>query len=145
MYLVVPMEESHIPGILEIERLSFNTPWSKEAFYQELKNLLAFYLVALDKDKVVGYIGSWIIFDECHITNVAIHPQYRRQGIAKNLIKILKDTVKIRGVTGITLEVRLSNHSAQNLYKSLGFIECGIRKGYYTDNNEDAVIMWLKI
>ncbi|SHK23123.1 ribosomal-protein-alanine N-acetyltransferase [Anaerobranca californiensis DSM 14826] len=145
MYLVVPMEERHIPGILEIEKLSFHTPWSKEAFYQELKNHFAFYLVALDKDKVVGYIGSWIILDECHITNVAVHPQYRRLGIAKNLIKILKDTVKIKGVTGITLEVRVSNHSAQNLYKSLGFLEYGIRKGYYTDNNEDAVIMWLKI
>lgn len=145
-YVVVPMGVEHVDGVFEVEKLAFSTPWSKEAFLQEVtENPRAFYLVVLDGDRVIAYAGSWIILDECHITNVAVHPEFRRQKIAIRLMEILREAVKLRGVLGITLEVRVSNLSAQNLYKQLGFVEQGVRKGYYTDNNEDALIMWLNL
>ncbi len=142
-YVVIPMATQHIDEVWEIENLAFATPWSKDAFTKEVTdNQFAFYLVVLDKHKVVAYVGSWIILDECHITNVAVHPEYKGKKIAYNLLKILMDTVKLRGASAITLEVRVSNHPAQQLYQKLGFEVKGLRKGYYTDNNEDALIMW---
>jgi [ribosomal protein S18]-alanine N-acetyltransferase len=143
---VVPMGTEHIDGVWEIEKLAFTTPWSKDAFNKEMTdNHFAFYLAVLDNDKVVAYVGSWIILDECHITNIAVHPNYKRQGISYKLMRILMDTVKVRGVESVTLEVRKTNYTAQNLYKKLGFEDKGIRKSYYTDNNEDAIIMWANI
>ena len=148
-YVVMPMGMEHIQGVWEVEKLAFKTPWPKDAFEKELKdNHLAFYLVVLDphkEDKVIAYVGSWLILDECHITNVAVHPDYKRQRVAHNLLKILVDTMKLRGFLGITLEVRVTNDSAKKLYKNLGFMEQGIRKGYYSDDNEDAMIMWLNL
>lgn len=148
-FVVVPMGLQHIDGVWEVEKLCFTTPWSKESFEKEVTdNNFAFYLVVLDPqkdDKVIAYVGSWLILDECHITNVAVHPEYKRQGIACGLLKILQDTVKLRGILRITLEVRKSNDPAKDLYKKLGFYEEGIRKGYYSDNNEDAIIMWLNL
>lgn len=145
-YTVVPMSTAHIEGVSEVEKLVFSTPWSKEAFTKEVtENNFAFYLVVLDGEKVVAYVGSWIIIDECHITNIAVHPDYRRQGIAQRLLEILIDTVRLRGTMAMTLEVRVSNKAAQLLYKKLGFEENGIRKAYYSDNNEDAMIMWLNL
>lgn len=145
-YIVVPMSAEHIDGVWEVEKLAFSTPWSKEAFTKEVtENNFAFYLVVLDGEKVVAYVGSWIIIDECHITNVAVHPDFRKQGIAHQLLEILIDTLRLRGTMAITLEVRVSNKPAQLLYKKLGFEENGIRKGYYSDNNEDAIIMWLNL
>lgn len=145
-YTVVPMNIQHIDGVLEVEKLSFSTPWSKDAFIKEVKeNNFAFYLVVLDGEKVIAYVGSWLIIDECHITNLAVHPEFRKEGIAFRLLEILIDIVQLRGIIAVTLEVRTSNTAAQLLYRKLGFEEKGIRKGYYTDNNEDAIIMWLNL
>lgn len=137
------LREEHIDPIVEIEKVSFAAPWSRESFFQELyHNEKAIYLVALHGEKVIGYGGFWKILDEGHITNIAIHPDFRGQGIGSKLIDTLITTAKNRGIQSITLEVRKSNQIAQNLYIKHGFISVGTRKNYYEDNREDAVIMW---
>lgn len=142
-YKIVEMGEEHLVGVLEVERLSFPTPWSKQAFLGELKeNDLAYYYVCLEGHKVVGYAGMWIIFDEAHVTNIAVHPQFRGKKIGKALLLNLLEQALRLGAERITLEVRPSNKIAQELYRKLGFVPVGVRKGYYTDTNEDAIIMW---
>ena len=140
--VIEKMKTDDIANVVEVENNSFDIPWSKESFENELKNNLAMYLVAKVEDKAVGYVGVWKIFDEGHITNVAVHPDYRGQGIGKSLISELLYLCEKEGINSLTLEVRKSNIVAQSLYKSFGFVEEGIRKGYYSDNNEDAIIMW---
>ena len=139
------MKDDDIANVMEVELKSFSIPWSKESFENELKNNLALYLVAKVDEKAVGYIGVWKIFDEGHITNVAVHPDFRGEGIGRALISELLYLCEKEGITSFTLEVRESNIVAQNLYKSFGFVEEGKRKGYYSDNNENAIIMWLKV
>ena len=139
---ILPLEENHIDPILEISILSFHTPWSREAFMSELDNKFARYVVAKKDGIVVGYGGMWLIIDEGHITNIAIHPEYRSIGIASMILEALLDICKLELADSATLEVRRSNLIAQNLYKKYGFVEDGIRKSYYEDNKEDAVIMW---
>lgn len=140
------MEEEDIDGVLSIERMSFTTPWSKEAFEMEIKkNKLAIYLVAVKEEKIVGYGGMWFIVDEAHVTNVAVDPSYRGLGISNFIVEeMIKGCIE-KKIERMTLEVRSSNIVAQNLYKKYGFESCGIRPGYYTDTNEDAVIMWKKV
>lgn len=133
-----------IDDIYDVEINSFSDPWSKESFKDELKNNVANYLVGCIDNRVVGYVGAWFILDEAHITNVAVKPEFRRQGIANKLIIEFINLAKINNIESITLEVRASNIAAQTLYKTFGFIEQGIRKRYYADNNEDAIIMWLR-
>jgi len=142
--VIEKMKSDDIANVVEVENNSFDIPWSKESFENELKNKLAMYLVAKVEGKAVGYVGVWKIFDEGHITNVAVHPDYRGQGIGKSLISELLYLCENEGINSLTLEVRKSNIVAQNLYKRFGFVEEGIRKGYYSDNNEDAIIMWYK-
>ncbi len=138
-----PMEPKHLPQVLEIEKQSFPTPWSKKAFLGELRhNRFAHYYVCLLGDRIVGYAGMWVILDEAHITNIAIHPKFRGKNYGKRLLLFLMQQTLFYGAEKITLEVRPSNIPAQRLYESLGFTEAGIRKRYYTDNNEDAIIMW---
>lgn len=139
------MEAADIEDVMEVEVKSFNIPWSKQSFENELKNNLALYLVAKVGGKAVGYIGVWKIFDEGHITNVAVHPDFRGRGIGKALISELLYLCEKDGILSFTLEVRESNIVAQNLYKSFGFVAEGKRKAYYSDNNEDAIIMWLQV
>lgn len=140
------MRESDIDRILEIERESFSPPWSREAFLLELtKNILAKYIVVEIEGKVVGYGGIWLIIDEGHVTNIAIDKEYRGLGLGKKLLEGLIQLCIDRDIKSITLEVRKSNEVAKGLYKKYGFKECGIRPGYYTDNNEDAIIMWKTI
>ena len=139
------MKVDDIKNVLEVEEKSFTIPWHKESFENELKNNLALYLVAKVENKAVGYVGVWRVLDEGHITNVAVHPDFRGRGIAKALVSELLLLCEKDGITSFTLEVRKSNVIAQNIYKSLGFKEEGIRKRYYEDNNEDAIIMWKKI
>lgn len=141
--LVREMEEKDVDGVLRIEELSFTTPWSKEAFVLEITtNKLAKYVIVERDGHIVGYGGVWLIIDEGHITNIAVEPQYRGQGIGNFLVEKLIDICKERGITSLTLEVRKSNIVAQSLYKKYGFKECGIRPGYYSDTKEDAIIMW---
>ncbi|NLV91542.1 MAG: ribosomal protein S18-alanine N-acetyltransferase [Firmicutes bacterium] len=135
-----------IPEVLAIERQSFTTPWSRQAYTSELRdNDRAHYLVARYKDAVIGYIGVWLIGGEGHITNVAVHPQWRNQGVGRLLLQAIEKLVSGFGGERLTLEVRVSNHVAQHLYRSMGFVGVGIRPGYYQDDHEDALIMWKEI
>lgn len=140
------MDFEDIAQVCEIENLSFATPWSRESFESELSgNSLARYVVARMDGKVAAYGGMWIVLDEGHITNIAVHPDYRGRKIGEKLVQSMLQTARNCGVLNITLEVRASNNIARNLYKKLGFIDSGIRKGYYSDTGEDAVIMWKKL
>lgn len=132
-----------IDDLMVVEKLSFTIPWSKEAFVEEVtNNKFARYIVAKVNGKAIGYAGLWKIFDEGHITNVAVHPEYRRNGVGYMLVKSLIDLAQEENITRMTLEVRKSNIPAQNLYAKFGFKIEGFRKEYYADNKEDAIIMW---
>ena len=133
-----------IEELYEVELTSFTDPWSKESFKDELNNEIAHYLVGSINNKVVAYIGAWFILDEANITNVAVKADFRRQKIAKQLITAFIVLAKKHQITSITLEVRASNIPAQSLYQQFGFEKQGLRKRYYADNNEDAIIMWLR-
>ena len=137
------MNIDDITSILKISLLSFPEVWSRDSLEKEmLENKFARYLVAIADNMIVGYGGMWIIIDEAHITNIAVHPEYRSIGIGTTLLVGLLEACKKEAVTGMTLEVRRSNLIAQSLYKKLGFAEEGFRKAYYADNKEDAIIMW---
>jgi len=136
-------EEKDIHQIAEIDKLCFSTPWSEDSFTQEItSNDIALYIVAVIDDLIVGYAGLWLIVDEGHITNVAVHPDFRRRKIAKALVQVLIDVSEKKGAVRHTLEVRTLNDAAIRLYEAFGFQEVSIRKGYYEDDNEDAIIMW---
>ena len=140
------MSFGDIDQVCEIENLSFAIPWSRESFESELsQNNLARYIVAKVNGKVVAYGGMWIILDEGHITNIAVHPDYRGQKIGEKLVEALLREAKESNAERITLEVRASNDAARKLYQKQGFTDGGIRKGYYGDNREDAIIMWKKL
>ncbi|MFZ5354317.1 MAG: tRNA (adenosine(37)-N6)-threonylcarbamoyltransferase complex dimerization subunit type 1 TsaB [Bacillota bacterium] len=144
--LIRNMTSEDIVPVHEIEVLSFKTPWSKEAFTEEIhKNNLAKYVVAQIDDRVVGYGGMWQILDEGHITNIAVHPDYRKHKIGEKIVQALIQKAKDLNINRLTLEVRASNDAAIGLYRKLGFTDCGIRKGYYYDTGEDAIIMWKEL
>jgi ribosomal-protein-alanine N-acetyltransferase len=130
--------------VFELDQICFTEAWSLESFeYEMSENKFARYYVSETEDqKIVGYCGIWHILDEGHITNVAVMPEFRGKGLAQEIVSILIDKSLKVGIKTFTLEVRKSNQSAINLYKKFGFLEAGIRKGYYSDNNEDAIIMW---
>ncbi len=139
------MENSDINAVFEIEIASYGEHhWSRESFCNELQNNIGFYCVAQNSDanEIVGYLGSWIIVDECHITNVSVKPEYRRQKIAQKLLIALINHCYEKMIKYITLEVRVSNSAAIGLYEKFGFKSVGVRKNYYQDNNEDALIMF---
>ena len=142
--IVEPMRVEDLEQVLEIEAQSFATPWSRNSFlYELLENERALYLIARNElNKVVGYIGMWIVFDEGHITNLATHPLYREQGVGKALMDNLIKASQKAAVRFLTLEVRRSNTQAQHLYEKEGFVNMGVRRNYYLDNKEDALIMW---
>lgn len=141
--LVRRMTKEDIDMVHEIEVMSFTTPWSRESFEQELENPSAVYYVYQEDGKIWGFAGMHHIVDEGHITNVAVHPQKRGQGIGKLLLLALISYAKENGLVGITLEVRSKNYTAISLYKSLGFVQEGVRKDYYSNPTDDAIIMWL--
>lgn len=143
--IIRTMTKDDIDDVYKVEEDCFVDPWSKEAIRQELKNNLARYIVAEIDGKVVGYVGVWFVLDEGHITNVAVHSDYRGKKIGDKLIKELVGLCKENNMSAITLEVRVSNIVAQNLYKKYGFKIGGIRKEYYSDNKEDAMIMWSQL
>lgn len=137
------MKREHIDEVMEVEHLCFSIPWSKEAFMEEISNnYFAHYVSALVDGKVIGYAGMWKVCDEGHITNVAVHPDYRRMGIGSRLIEKLIEMAKSFEIGSMTLEVRKSNLIAQALYAKYGFEVGGFRRRYYADNGEDALIMW---
>lgn len=140
------MKEEDIDQVLEIEHASFTTPWSREAFHNELTiNKFAIYIVLEADEKVVGYCGVWIVVDEAHVTNIAILPEYRGKRLGEALMQQLFEVAKTMGARSMTLEVRVTNYVAQSLYQKFGFQKGGLRKNYYTDNQEDAIVMWVKL
>ncbi|WP_088072583.1 ribosomal protein S18-alanine N-acetyltransferase [Gottfriedia luciferensis] len=140
------MKEEDLDQIMVIEKESFATPWTYDAFYNELySNQFAHYVVAEVDEKIIGYCGLWVIIDEGHITNIAILPDYRGVGLGEKLLRAVMETAKGLGAETLTLEVRVSNHVAKGLYRKLGFQDGGIRKSYYTDNFEDALVMWVNL
>ena len=136
------MNEIDIDNVLMVEERSFTVPWSRVGFASEMKNELAYYLVMVDRGTIIGYAGMWIIVDEAHVTNVAILPEYRGRKIGEKLMSGLIERAKDRGALSMTLEVRTSNTVALGLYAKFGFAPRGIRRNYYTDTQEDAIIMW---
>ena len=140
--LVEEMQRGDIAAVHEIERLSFSTPWPAYAFEQELAtNRLARYLVVRASGQVIAFAGLWLMADEAHITTFAVHPSWRRQGVAHRLMVSLVELSRQIGARRMTLEVRVSNQAAQSLYRRFGFVTVGRRPRYYTDDGEDALIM----
>jgi len=146
-YEIRSMTEQDIPQVAQIEKLVFPTPWSEVAFRSELNdNALAMYLVLTEEtapDTILGYCGVWKIFDEGHITNIAVTPEYQGKQLGKMLLHAIMTWAWANEMNHLTLEVRAGNTVAINLYKKTGFVETGIRPGYYS-GNEDALIMWLR-
>ena len=144
---ILPFTGDHIKQAIAIERMSFPTPWTPEAFAGELMLNNSDGLAAVfrdgQRDRLVGYIlGRWIL-DEMEIINLAVHPQQRRKGIASRLLRDFIRMFETKGIRRIFLDVREKNVAAITLYKKFGFVQAGIRKGYYTDTGEDALIMKL--
>jgi ribosomal-protein-alanine N-acetyltransferase len=136
------MTIADLPAVQLIERASFTTPWPAHAYRQELEaNRLAAYLVGTISGEIVAYGGIWLMVDEAHVTTFAVHPRYRRRRIGERLLLSLLDMALDRHAREATLEVRLSNLSARRLYEKYGFRPVGIRPRYYSDNQEDALIM----
>lgn len=141
-----PMVLEDLEGVVALENKCFAQPWSDEAFYKELtENKLAHYAVVLLEDKIVAYGGAWYIMDEGHITNVGVDPDYRQQGLGQTLVAFMKDQAIEAHLKQMTLEVRKSNVAAIKLYEKMDFVVMGTRPKYYTDNQEDALIMWLTL
>lgn len=139
------MKDKDLDGVHRVEQSCFSSPWTRNMFEDELYNLNAHYLIIEIERKIIGYVGFWKIIDEGHITNVAIHHDYRKLGYGKALITALIQKAKELDIIALTLEVRVSNIPAISLYESFGFVTSGCRKKYYQDNNEDALIMWLRL
>ncbi len=140
------MTASDIEAVYNIEVKSFSTPWSIDSFEKEIKeNRLAHYSVVECEGEVIAYGGMWIIVDEAHVTNIAVIPEYRKKGVGSFLVKNMIKMAEELDVHSMTLEVRISNHSAINLYEKYGFERSGVRPKYYKENNEDALIMWKKL
>lgn len=147
---ILEMHENHVDTVVAIDAQSNNNPWSGATFIKEIKSPTHILLVAIDDngdlihDDVKGFSGGQLIGNEFHIHSLAINFDYRRQGIGRELIEELLRDAKEHNATTATLEVRIENNAAISLYESLGFVSEGIRKNYYTDNGEDALIMWLR-
>src|SRR6266545_5651938 len=141
--VIEDMTPDDIPAVQTVESASFPVPWPASAFKHELtRNKNARYVVAREGDDVVGYAGLWLMVDEAHITTFAVLPQHRRRRIGERLLQRLFDLADEMGAEWLTLEVRVSNLPAQRLYEKYGFRRAGVRRRYYSDNNEDALIMW---
>ena len=141
--MVSPMELAHLDDVHAIEERSFSVPWSRKDLLKEItENKHALYKVALLDGKVLGYAGMWHIVNEGHINNIAVDEPFRRMGVGSRLLEALIAEARTREMAGLTLEVRVGNGAAQRLYHKYGFKPEGLRKNYYTDTREDAVIMW---
>ena len=134
-----------LEGIHQVESVSFNDPWSKQSFSDELNNPMTTYLVAEQDKDILGFVGMWEVVGEGQITNVAVHTKARKRGIGKALIDALVDYSKSRKLEVLLLEVRESNEPAKSLYSLNGFKEIGKRKNYYTKPTEDALLMALAL
>ena len=139
--MIVHMNESHVAQVAALEKICFSDPWSENSVALELKNPLSCWLVAEEDGKVTGYVGSQTVMDESDMMNVAVHPDYRRKGIAEKPVMELVEALKKRDSRCLTLEVRASNEPARALYEKQGFVQVGLRKNYYRNPREDALIL----
>ncbi|MBP3544547.1 MAG: ribosomal protein S18-alanine N-acetyltransferase [Lachnospiraceae bacterium] len=135
------MQEKDLDEVVAIEQEIFSQPWTKQGFLDALKNKDTLYLVATENDVVLGYLGLWQSFEDADITNVAVKTEFRRRGVAGRLLEETKRLAAMRGITALTLEVRVSNEAAICLYKKYGFHSLGVRPGFYEKPKEDAMIM----
>jgi ribosomal-protein-alanine N-acetyltransferase len=143
---ITKMSIYDLEGVHRVEVESFATPWTKDAFYYELtSNPYAHYLVMKENERVIGYCGIWIVMGEAQITNIALDPSCRGRKLGDLLLGRAMEYCKMAGAATVSLEVRVSNIVAQSLYRKYGFQNGGIRKKYYVDNNEDALVMWVNI
>ncbi|MEK7862500.1 MAG: ribosomal protein S18-alanine N-acetyltransferase [Chloroflexota bacterium] len=141
--VIEDMRIEDIDAVQEVERASFPIPWPANAFRHELtQNKNAHYIVAKEGERIVGYAGLWLSLDEAHITTFAVLPDQRRRKIGERMLVAIFDKAAKLGAEWLTLEVRASNMPAQRLYEKYGFRPAGVRRRYYSDNNEDAIIMW---
>lgn len=138
---IMQMTSAHVPQVAQLEGICFQDPWSERSIASELENPLSLWLVAMEKDRLLGYVGSQTVLDETDMMNVAVDPAARRQGVAWALIQELTAQLKQRGSRKLSLEVRASNLGAIRLYESLGFVRLGCRPGYYRNPREDAWIL----
>lgn len=139
--IILPMNESHVAQIAELEKICFSDPWSENSVASELNNPLSVWLVAEENGVVCGYVGSQTVLDETDMMNIAVHPDFRRKGIAAALIAELVRLLKERGSRILRLEVRESNAPAIALYETMGFTQLGLRKNYYRNPKENALIL----
>jgi len=139
---IEPMRRADMDAVFCIDRRCFPTPWMTTAYLTELSNRSACYLVARLNQEIVGYGGMWVIMDEAHITTLAVDPAHQGRKIGERLLLALLEEGILQGASRSTLEVRESNRAAQHLYRKYGFYEAALRRSYYTDNGENAVVMW---
>lgn len=144
--LIRQMKDTDIDDVMVIERASYTSPWQAKVLVRELhKNDYAHYFVLIYEGKIVGYAGLWVVIDDAQVTTIAIDPNYRRRGFGDKLFHYLIHYAMSKGVKRFSLEVRVSNIAAQKLYRKYGLVPGGIRKKYYEDNQEDALIMWVNL
>lgn len=144
-YWIEPLhDETDLEGVLEVEAESFTNPWTRDMYSWELQNraVCHIFLVRTDECRVAGFCAFWLVFDEVHINNVAMRPRFRAQGIGTALLRHVLGEARRLGARRATLEVRSSNDRARRLYERLGFYVAGVRRNYYTDPVEDALILW---
>jgi ribosomal-protein-alanine N-acetyltransferase len=141
MITVCNMTSQHVAQVAALEKLCFADPWSENSVAAELEHDYSLWVVALEEDTVVGYVGAQISFEEADMMNVAVHPDHRRKGIAESVIDALIAQLKERGCAGLSLEVRASNIPAITLYEKMGFTQVGLRRNYYRNPKEDALIL----
>ncbi|MBD1224650.1 ribosomal protein S18-alanine N-acetyltransferase [Virgibacillus halodenitrificans] len=135
-----------VDAVMEVENATFSTPWTTDIFYQELvDNDYAHYFVMEADKKIIGYVGLWLVIDDAQITNIAIMPGYRGNKLGEKLFEFTIQQILLLGGTRLSLEVRKSNTIAQRMYRKFGLVPGGIRKNYYTDNQEDAIVMWVNL
>ena len=138
---IVTMNPAHVAQIAQIEKVCFSDPWSEKSVASELENELSLWLVAEEDGQVCGYVGSQTVLGETDMMNVAVHPDFRRRGIAEALVNALVEALKAKGSHCLTLEVRASNSPARELDEKLGFSRIGTRKNYYRNPKEDGLIL----
>lgn len=140
------MRVTDLDEVLAIEEVSFPTPWSRAAYHRELvTNGYATYVVGRLDGRLVAYGGMWVILDEAHVTNIAVHPDFREAGLGRLTMRVLEEKARELGALRMTLEVRVSNLPARRLYEALGYRGTGVRRNYYSDTHEDAIVMWKDI
>ena len=138
---ILKMTPEHLDGVTAIEKACFSRPWSRQSIEEELENDTSLFYAAVENGRVIGYIGMSAVIDEGYIFNVAVDAEHRRRGVGTALITELVNYAKNNGFSFLTLEVRESNRDAVSLYSQLGFIEVGRRRAYYSEPDEDAVLM----